>query len=64
MHLTGCKNVEGIKKNLQQLIEYANKNNIPIIYCCDAHESNDPELKRNGGPWEEHVPFFPVLNQI
>ncbi len=49
-----CKNVEGIKKNLQQLIEYANKNNIPIIYCCDAHESNDPELKRNGGPWEEH----------
>lgn len=49
-----CKNVESIKKNLQQLVEYANKNNIPIIYCCDAHESNDPELKINGGPWEEH----------
>ncbi len=49
-----CKNVEGIKKNLQQLVEYANKNNMPVIYCCDAHESNDPELKRNGGPWEEH----------
>ena len=49
-----CKNVEKIKKNLQELVEYANKNNIPIIYCCDAHESNDPELKRNGGPWEEH----------
>ena len=49
-----CKNVEGIKKNLQQLVEYANKNNIPIIYCCDAHEIYDPELKRNGGPWEEH----------
>ena len=49
-----CKNVEKIKKNLQQLVEYANKNNTPIIYCCDTHESDDPELKRNGGPWEEH----------
>ncbi|MGC8533795.1 MAG: cysteine hydrolase family protein [Candidatus Parvarchaeum sp.] len=49
-----CRNVEKIKGSLQQLVEYANKNNIPVIYCCDAHENNDPELKRNGGPWEEH----------
>lgn len=49
-----CQNVEKIKKNIQDLVEYANKNNIPVIYCCDAHQSNDPELKNNGGPWEEH----------
>lgn len=49
-----CKNAENIIENLQRLVEYANKNNMPIIYCCDAHESGDPELKRNGGPWEEH----------
>lgn len=49
-----CKNAEGIRKNLQQLVEYANKNNMQIIYCCDAHEKGDPELKGNGGPWEEH----------
>ena len=49
-----CQSVEKIKKNIQELVEYANKNNMPIIYCCDAHQSNDPELKSNGGPWKEH----------
>ncbi len=49
-----CKNSEGIRKNLQQLVDYANKNNMLVIYCCDAHEKEDPELKENGGPWEEH----------
>ena len=49
-----CQNVEKIKKNIQELAEYANKNSIPTIYCCDSHKSNDPELKKNGGPWEEH----------
>ena len=49
-----CQNVEKIKKNIQELGEYANKNSIPTIYCCDSHKSNDPELKKNGGPWEEH----------
>ena len=49
-----CKNSEGIRKNLQQLVDYANKNHMDIIYCCDAHEKDDPELKMNGGPWEEH----------
>ncbi len=49
-----CKNVEKIKRNLQELVEYANKNNMPIIYCCDSHQINDPELEINGGPWKNH----------
>lgn len=49
-----CQNVEKIKGNIRELVGYTNINNIPMIYCCDSHQSNDPELKNNGGPWEEH----------
>jgi nicotinamidase-related amidase len=49
-----CRNVEGIKKNLQKLLKYAEDNHMLIVYCCDSHEKDDPELKRNGGPWDDH----------
>ena len=49
-----CKNVENIKNNLKTLVEYADKNDIFVVYCCDAHHKEDYELKKNGGPWEEH----------
>jgi nicotinamidase/pyrazinamidase len=49
-----CRNVEKIKGNLQRLVDYAKKNNMLVVYCCDSHEKDDPELKRNGGPWPDH----------
>lgn len=49
-----CKNVEKIKENLQRLVDYAKKNDMLVVYCCDSHEKDDFELKRNGGPWPDH----------
>ncbi|MCL4391272.1 MAG: cysteine hydrolase [Candidatus Parvarchaeota archaeon] len=49
-----CENTEKIKPKLIELIEYMRSQNIPVIYCCDSHEKNDPELKENSGPWEDH----------
>lgn len=49
-----CSNAEKIKENVKGLIKYAQKEGALVIYCCDAHEKSDPELKRNGGPWEDH----------
>jgi nicotinamidase-related amidase len=36
---------------LRELEESAVKNNIPIIYCCDAHRKGDSELKI----WGDHA---------
>jgi nicotinamidase-related amidase len=35
---------------LQDEIEKARRNHIPLIYVCDAHEENDPEFVRMGWP--------------
>ncbi|MCF6148882.1 MAG: cysteine hydrolase [Candidatus Kuenenia sp.] len=39
--------VPGIKKQIQ----LARKSCIPVIYCCDAHKSNDPEFSL----WPRHA---------
>jgi len=43
--------VEDIVQNIQKLLSSARQHNIPIIYCNDAHELKDRELKI----WGEHA---------
>jgi len=35
---------------LQNEIDKARRNHIPVIYLCDSHEENDPEFVRMGWP--------------
>ena len=35
---------------IQNEIEKARNNHIPVIYICDAHDENDPEFVRMGWP--------------
>ena len=43
--------VEDIVQNIQKLLDSARQRNIPIIYCNDAHDIKDRELKI----WGEHA---------
>ena len=43
--------VEDIIQNIQKLLDSARQRNIPIIYCNDAHDIKDRELKI----WGEHA---------
>ena len=43
--------VEDIVQNIQKLLSSARQRNIPIIYCNDAHDIKDRELKI----WGEHA---------
>jgi nicotinamidase-related amidase len=43
--------IEDIVQNIQKLLESARQRNIPIIYCNDAHDIKDRELKI----WGEHA---------
>jgi nicotinamidase/pyrazinamidase len=45
---------EETKPNLKRLTDYAKKEFIPIWGSKDRHFENDPELKRNGGPFPDH----------
>ena len=43
--------VEDIVQNIQKLLDSAREHNIPVIYCNDAHEIKDREIKI----WGEHA---------
>ena len=43
--------VEDIVQNIQKLLSSARQRNIPVIYCNDAHDIKDRELKI----WGEHA---------
>ena len=43
-----CERAERIIPNLQKLLEAARENDIPVIYCNDAHYPTDFEIKRWG----------------
>lgn len=45
------KRVGNLVNKVKKAIEIARKKNIYVIYCCDAHEKNDIEIKR----WGEHA---------
>ena len=52
--INGKLRLEGVEKiipNIQNLLEFARKHNIPIIYCNDSHLPDDRELKI----WGKHA---------
>ncbi|MBN2459099.1 cysteine hydrolase [Candidatus Woesearchaeota archaeon] len=57
MHTNGALYVPGsgkIESNLEELTNFARIERIPIWGSMDRHFENDPELKRNGGPFPDH----------
>ena len=52
--INGKLRLEGVEKiipNIQNLLEFYRKHNIPIIYCNDSHLPEDRELKI----WGKHA---------
>lgn len=47
----GKERFEEVIPPIQELIETARDEEVPIIYCNDAHGEKDPEI----GLWEEHA---------
>ncbi len=50
-----CERANNVVGNIKALTEYAIANNIPLVYCSDAHIHSDYELTRNGGRWDDHA---------
>ena len=46
-----CKRALKIIDPIKKLLDDARKSNCPVIYACDMHEKDDPELKI----WGEHA---------
>lgn len=47
----GDERFEEVILPLRNLIETARERNVPVVYCNDAHEKNDPEMDL----WGEHA---------
>ena len=47
----GFERAKAIVPNIRRLRDFAHKRGIPVIYVCDAHSPEDPELKL----WGEHA---------
>lgn len=47
----GFERAKAIVPNIRRLIDSAHERSIPVIYICDAHSPEDPELKL----WGEHA---------
>lgn len=47
----GFERAKVIVPNIRRLLDFSHKRGIPVIYICDAHSPEDPELKL----WGEHA---------
>ena len=47
----GFERAKAIVPNIKRLLDFAHERDIPVIYVCDAHSAEDPELKL----WGEHA---------
>ena len=47
----GFELAKAIVPNIRRLLDFAHERGIPVIYVCDAHSPEDPELKL----WGEHA---------
>ncbi len=47
----GFGRAKAIIPNIRRLLDFAHKRGSPVIYLCDAHSPEDPELKL----WGEHA---------
>ena len=47
----GFERAKAIVPNIRRLLDFAHERGIPVIYVCDAHSPEDPELKL----WGEHA---------
>jgi len=47
----GFERAKAIVPNIRRLLDFAHERGIPVIYVCDAHTPEDPELKL----WGEHA---------
>ncbi|MBA7594703.1 Peroxyureidoacrylate/ureidoacrylate amidohydrolase RutB [subsurface metagenome] len=47
----GFERAKAIVPNIRRLLDFAHKRGVAVIYVCDAHSHEDPELKL----WGEHA---------